>query len=73
MNQYNQYEIDSVVNAKGGGKGFGEGKRKGDGSCHIFVDNLGSGPGNVPATPREEVRVVRVLVRAGRGQAIGDW
>ena len=35
----------------------------------ILVDNLGIGPGNVQATPKDEVRVVRVLVRAGRGQA----
>ena len=35
----------------------------------IFAGNLGIGPGNVPATPRELVRVVRVSVRAGRGQA----
>jgi len=35
----------------------------------IFAGNLGIDPGNVPATPREGVRVVRVLVRAGRGQA----
>jgi len=29
-----QYEIDSVGNFKGGGKGFTKGKGKGDGSCH---------------------------------------
>ena len=35
VNQYNQYEIYSVVNAIGGGKGFGKGTGKGDGSCNI--------------------------------------
>ncbi len=35
----------------------------------IFAGSLGIGPGNVPATPREEVRVVKVLARAGRGQS----
>ena len=38
----------------------------------IFVDNLGIGPGNVLATPRDlvrEVRAVRALVRTGKIQA----
>ena len=61
------------------------GKEKGrEMGVAIFVDNLGIGPGSVPATLREEVRavrdlvslihsthlvrVVRGMVRTGRGQ-----
>ena len=47
------------------GKGKGKGREM---EVARFAINLGIGPGNDPATPREEVRVVRVLVRAGRGQ-----
>ena len=45
------------------------GKEKGrEMGAAIFVDNLGIGPGNVLATPREEEKG-KGLVRAGRGQA----
>ena len=50
------------------GRVLGKGKGR-EMEVAIFAGNLGIGPGNVSATPREEVRVVRVLVRAGRGQA----
>ena len=45
------------------------GKEKGrEMGAAIFVDNLGIGPGNVPATPREEEKG-KGWVRAGGGQA----
>ena len=50
------------------GRVLGRGKGR-EMEVAIFAGNLGIGPGNVPATPREGVRVVRVLVRAGRGRA----
>ena len=49
------------------GRVLGKGKGR-EMEVAIFAGNLGIGPGNVPATPSDEVRLARVLVRAGRGQ-----
>ena len=46
---------------------LGKGKGREMGAA-IFAANLGIGPGNVLATPREEEKG-KGLVRAGRGQA----
>ena len=50
IGQY-QYEIDSVGNFKGGGKGFTKGKGKGDGSCHI-CGQFGHWSRECPSNPK---------------------
>ena len=62
----NVYDIDSVGKERARGLERERGKVMG---VAIFAGKWGIGPGNVLATLREEVREVRDLVRAGRGQA----